>query len=214
MFTGIVERVGKVKSVAVRGGGRAVQVESGIDAGEIALGESIAVNGVCLTVIGKGGVMFEVEVSPETLGRSNLKYLKRGDPVNIERSLKVGDRMGGHMMYGHVDGVATIRRIRKYGDSVVFEIDADNTIMRYIVLKGSVAVQGVSLTVSKVARGGFEVTLLPYTLENTTLTHATQGALVNIEVDIIGKYIENLLAKRDNSGILELLGKSGYVKED
>ncbi len=214
MFTGLVEKTGIVQSVVTGDGGTVVKVTSPPGTDEFHVGESIAVNGVCLTVIGFRGDQFDVEISPETLQKSNLVNLKKGDCVNIERALKVGGRLGGHFVNGHVDCVAVIGSIKKYGDSMVFEIRADDNIMRYMVYKGSVAVNGISLTISKVLRSAFEVTVLPYTLLPTNLASAKPGDRVNIEVDIIGKYVERFVKGDKDASLLDALGKSGYLKED
>lgn len=214
MFTGLVEKTGTVQSVVTGDGGTVVKVTCPPGTDELHVGESIAVDGVCLTVIGFRGDQFDVEISPETLQKSNLVNLKRGDCVNIERALKVGGRLGGHFVNGHVDGVAMIGSIKKYGDSMVFEIRADDNIMRYMVYKGSVAVNGISLTISRVLRSAFEVTVLPYTFSQTNLASAKPGDRVNIEVDIIGKYVERFVRGDKDASLLEVLGKSGYLKED
>jgi riboflavin synthase len=213
MFTGLIEKTGIVQSVITGGHGTVAKISCDLESIDLKMGESIAVNGVCLTVIGFGNDAFDVEISPETLARSNLKDLKRGDCVNIERALMIGGRLGGHFVNGHVDGVAVLGYMRKYGDSMVFEIKADDNIMRYIVYKGSVAVNGISLTVSKVLRNAFEVTILPYTISQTNLTFAKQGDRVNIEVDIIGKYVEKFLRGDKDSELLDTLGNSGFLKE-
>ncbi|NIO17318.1 MAG: riboflavin synthase [Deltaproteobacteria bacterium] len=214
MFTGLIEKTGTVRTVVTGDGGTVVKIAFLPETDEFQIGESIAVNGVCLTVIAFRGDQFDVEISPETLKKSNLVNLKRGDCVNIERALKVGGRLGGHFVNGHVDGVAVIGSIKRYGDSLVFEIRADDNIMRYMVYKGSVAVNGISLTISRVLTSAFEVTVLPYTFSQTNLASAKPGDRVNIEVDIIGKYVERFVKGDRDTGLLELLGKSGYLKED
>ncbi len=214
MFTGIVDGVGKVKSM-VRGSGGARGVISASSLWtDLKPGESVSVNGVCLTVVSCHHGSFEVDVSRETLDRSNLGSLLRGDRVNLERALRVGERMGGHLVYGHVDGLAILKVKKKLGDSTVFELGADDTIIKYVVYKGSVAVNGVSLTVSGVIGNSFEVTLLPYTLEETNLKYADPGSPLNIEVDIIGKYVETFLKKEKGDAFLDLLKRSGFVKEE
>lgn len=214
MFTGIIETMGVVDSVTAKGGAKIAMVLYPRELDEPGIGESVAVNGVCLTVIALGKEGFEVEISPETIRRSNLHELKKGDYVNIERALRIGGRLGGHIVNGHVDGTGTMASRRKSGDSVVFEIRADDTIMKYIVFKGSVAINGISLTVSNVLRKSFEVTVLPYTYEQTNLKFARQGESVNIEVDIIGKYVERLMEREDDAKLMELLGNSGFLKEE
>jgi riboflavin synthase len=171
---------------------------SRIDAGGIAKGESIAVNGTCLTVTAIEGDTFTVDASRETLSRTSLGKLKAGSTVNLERSLRAGDRMGGHIVSGHVDGLGKVKSRRKRGSSVELRFTAPGRIMKYIVEKGSVAIDGVSLTVNSVEGGEFTVNIIPYTLAETTFGTLRTGSPVNIECDIIGKYVEKFMsAKRD-----------------
>ena len=214
MFTGIIESVGVVKSISGTPGGVKAKISFPDEREGIIRGESISVNGVCLTVISKEGVEFEVEISGETLKKSNLERLAKGDRVNLERSLTVGGRLGGHMVYGHVDGIAVLVKRVKQGDSEVFELRIDDNIMKYIVYKGSVALNGVSLTVSRLFPRSFEVVVLPFTLTHTNLQYMRPGDLLNLEVDIIGKYVEKFLAGRAEDGMMGMLRKSGFMKEE
>ena len=202
MFTGLIEALGSVTALAPVGAGRELTVRAPQFAGELALGESVAVNGVCLTVVACDEHSLRFQVGPETLARTNLGGLAAGDRVNLERSLRVGDRLGGHMVQGHVDGVATIvsRVTGEHWD--VVRIAMPPALSRYLVEKGSVAVDGVSLTVSALSGGPgenpgeppwFEVSLIPTTLAATTLGRVTPGGSVNLEVDVIGKYVERML---------------------
>ncbi len=214
MFTGIVDGLGKVESV-VRGSlGVRGLISAPSQLRDLKIGESISVNGACLTVVSAKQGSFEVDISRETLDKSNLGRLVRGDPVNLERALRVGERLGGHLVYGHVDGLAILRGKKRLGDSTVFELDGDDTIIKYVVYKGSVAVNGVSLTVSGVSGNSFEVTLLPYTLEETNLKYVNPGNTLNIEVDIIGKYVERFLRKDKRDDFLDLLERSGFLEEE
>ena len=197
MFTGIVEELGEVVSVEHLAGAARITVRGPRVTADAAIGDSIAVNGVCLTVTGVAGSAFTADVMAETLNRSALGTLEPGSPVNLERSLRVGDRLGGHLVQGHVDGVARIvsRVTGEHWD--VVRIAVPPGFGRYLVEKGSVAVDGVSLTVSALGGPGeqpwFEVSLIPATLAATTLGRAAPGSGVNLEADVIGKYVERML---------------------
>lgn len=187
MFTGLVKTTGTVSGT---GGGRLrVELEPPIDLPE---GASVAVSGVCLTVVASDGAAFEVDVMDETLRSSSLGGLEDGDAVNIELPLRVGDTLDGHMVQGHVDGVGAVRSVSEDGFSRMVRIEAPPELLRYIVHKGSIAVDGVSLTVSGVDDEAFEVSLIPETLERTTLGAAAPGRQVNLEVDVLAKYVEKL----------------------
>jgi riboflavin synthase len=196
MFSGIVAEVGTVK--AVEGGREAavLTVEASPAYGEVVIGESIAVNGVCLTVVHRQGSTFAVDVSPETLRATNLGELRPGDEVNLERSLCLNDRIGGHLVSGHVDGVGTIIGQRPEANALHYDIQAPKALMRYIVPKGSIAVDGISLTVVACRVDGFQVTIIPHTAAVTTIGHKGIGATVNLECDMIGKYVERALQAR------------------
>ncbi len=187
MFTGLVAGKGVVR--ALRDG--RLEVETPL-AGELSPGDSIAVNGVCLTATERANGSFTADVMPETLRLTSLEPLGEGDEVNLELPLRAGDRLGGHVMQGHVDGTGTVESVRDDGRSRVVRIAAPAELLRYIVHKGSIAVDGVSLTVSAVDDSGFEVSLIPETLERTTLGAAARGRTVNLEVDVLAKYVEKL----------------------
>jgi len=193
MFTGIVAELGEVTGVEHHGDAAGLTIRGSTEG--VALGESIAVNGVCLTVTGILGGTFTADVMGETLNRSGLGALTPGDPVNLERSVRLADRMGGHLVQGHVDATATIifRTPAAHWDQV--RISLPGSIARYVVEKGSIAVDGVSLTVSALGDGWFEVGLIPETLKRTTLGTRKPGDVVNLEVDVIAKYVERLLAQ-------------------
>ena len=189
MFTGLVAGTGKVRSLR---DGR-LEVDTPL-AAELAAGDSIAVNGVCLTALEPSTEGFAADVMPETLRRSSLGPLGAGDDVNLELALRAGDRLGGHMVQGHVDGTGTVEDVREEGFSRVVRVAAPADLLRYVVEKGSIAVDGVSLTVSAVDDDAFEVSLIPETLERTTLGSAAPGRAVNLEVDLLAKYVEKLHA--------------------
>ena len=193
MFTGIVAELGEVAAVEHHGGAARLTIRGSTEG--VALGESIAVNGVCLTVTGILGGTFTADVMGETLNRSGLGALTPGDPVNLERSVRLADRMGGHLVQGHVDATATIISRTPAGHWDQVRISLPGSIARYVVEKGSIAVDGVSLTVSALSDGWFEVGLIPETLKRTTLGTRKPGDVVNLEVDVIAKYVERLLAQ-------------------
>lgn len=194
MFTGLVEALGIVKEVRVEEQGRLlVLAEPGL-ARELAIGESVAVNGCCLTVISIADEAFGFQAGPETLSKTNLGELKAGDPVNLERALRVGDRLGGHWVQGHVDGVGSIAAREVQGEWVTLWFACPAELTRQMVSKGSIAVDGVSLTLVSVERDRFSVALIPHTLEVTSLGRKRPGAMVNLETDILAKYVQKLMA--------------------
>lgn len=211
MFSGIVEDVGTVVSRNPVGGGALLRVATAIPLSEVRTGDSIAVSGACLTVTGKEGGEFTCDVSAETLSRTTFHRLRPGSRVNLERSLTLSGRLDGHLVYGHVDGTGTVRGIRSEGESRVFHIRADPSIMKFVVYKGAVAVEGVSLTVSSVRTEGFEVALIPLTLGRTTLGEMRPGDPVNVETDIIGKYVLRFLERQGDGVSLDFLKKQGYA---
>jgi riboflavin synthase len=194
MFTGIVEGTGILRGKKGAGGGLAFDLEAGFDLADPEEGESIAINGVCLTAYAMESRRFMVDVSPETLTRTTLGDLGAGASVNMERALRLSDRLGGHIVSGHVDCVATVRERRNVGAFTLFSFSLPEQWSRYVIEKGSVTVDGVSLTVNSCMTGQFEVSIIPHTLQVTTLGRLKTGSRVNIEVDIIGKYVEKLLA--------------------
>ncbi|HXV74916.1 MAG TPA: riboflavin synthase [Candidatus Polarisedimenticolaceae bacterium] len=200
MFSGLIEAVGRVTDVAPRHGATRIGIESSLPAAELVDGESIAVDGVCLTVAERRTDRFLADVVAETLARTTLGRLRPGDPVNLERSLRLGDRVGGHLVLGHVDGTVRVRAVRRRGDDYRMRIDLPAALAPYVPYKGSVALQGVSLTVAGVGRGGFEVALVPHTLEWTTLGRFRAGETMNFEVDLLARYLERLIAQRRTDG--------------
>ena len=193
MFTGIIEDVGKVYRWQMRKNAGRLTLSTHLPLGEMELGSSIAVNGACLTVVDKAKGRFAVDVSPETLERTSLKKLRRGHLVNLERPLRLSDRLGGHLVTGHVDGVGVIREIDKRGKFTFLSFQVPASIYSLLVPKGSVAVDGISLTVNECEKQRFSVAIIPYTLRHTNLLGRRVGDKVNIESDIIGKYVQRLL---------------------
>lgn len=193
MFTGIIEGLGTIKRLSMKGADAVLEIEAGIEMADVRLGDSIAVNGACLTVTAKNQNIFHADVSAETLDKTNLKQMHPGSKVNLEKSLRVGGYLGGHFVLGHVDGTGRILSKTQKSGSVIFAIQTDEALARYIVEKGSVAIDGISLTINKVEKGRFYVNIIPHTAEKTTLLGKKEGDLVNIETDILGKYVEKLL---------------------
>lgn len=206
MFTGIVEEVGSVKSSGA--GGLTIAADKVLEGTE--LGDSIAVNGVCLTATGLTADSFTVDVMPETLRRTNLGSLEPGGRVNLERPLAVGGRFGGHFVQGHVDGTGTVVGVRQESDAILLKFDAPPEITRYIVEKGFIAVDGISLTVVECSPTAFSVSLVGFTQTNTTLGGAKPSDVVNLEVDIIAKYAERLGEGRSNI-TTEFLAEHGFL---
>ena len=191
MFTGIVEEMGIVSKITNNGMTvKALRVLS-----DVKLGDSIAVNGTCLTAVSFSNSEFSVDLSPETMRRTSLSQLTEGSRVNLERALSASDRMGGHIVQGHVDATGRITSIKPDGDSIIFRVRIPKRLDKYIVEKGFVAVDGISLTVVKRGASSFTLAVIPYTLENTNLAVLSEGDQVNLEADILAKYVESLLAR-------------------
>ncbi len=196
MFTGIVATVGRITQLAKRGDAMRVGIDAGsLDLSDVALGDSIAVSGPCLTVVEFGPKHFVVDVSTETLARTTLGARQVGDAVNLEKALRLTDRLGGHLVSGHIDGIGTVVTRESLNDYIRWVVRVPGELAHYLAFKGSVAIDGVSLTVNAVDADTFDVLTIPHTLERTTLGRLGAGAVVNIEVDIIARYIERLLSK-------------------
>ncbi len=217
MFTGIIEDKGKVLRVEYRGQEKRFIIELPIHLTELQLGDSISLNGVCLTVSDKRGKTIGLDLSPETLQKTVLGELKEGNQVNLERALKLSDRLGGHLVTGHIDGIGVIVDKIKEREFFRLKIQIPNSISKYVVEKGSIAIDGISLTVNECEAGEIQMTLIPYTLENTTLIDKKVGDRVNVETDILGKYVEKLL----NQGIeksekvnISFLKEHGFTDND
>ncbi len=196
MFTGIVREVGRVESATGGEGGLRLVVRAPETAASTALGDSVSVNGVCLTTVAVEDGTLSFDAVPETLRRSSLGRVGAGAPVNVEPALRAGEPLGGHVMQGHVDGIGRVRALEAEGEGSRLEIEAAPELTRYLVEKGSVAVEGVSLTVASLDDSAFAIALVPHTLAATTLGSLAPGDAVNLEVDILAKYIERLLEAR------------------
>jgi riboflavin synthase len=212
MFTGIIEEMGSVKALRREAGTARLTISASKVLGSTALGDSICVNGVCLTVVDMGRSEFSADVATETLKVTDLGELQSGQKVNLERALQLSARIGGHLVTGHVDAVGRIREKRSEGNSWRVFIEAPETALRYIIKKGSVAVDGISLTVADVDITGFSIAMIPHTAKLTTLGFKSAGDSVNLETDIIGKYVERLLSGRVEGGLnLEFLKGHGFA---
>ena len=214
MFTGIITQIGSIRS-AVRGAA-SMTLEVACTYSRLELGESIAVNGVCLTVVSVSDGAFTANLSAETLARSTFANVSRGAPVNLERALAVGDRLGGHIVAGHVDGVGRVASVERVDDAQRWRFEAPIEVNRYLAEKGSVAVDGVSLTVNAVGPTSFDVMLVPFTLTATTLGHLRVGDAVNLEADVLARYVARALERRDTpspaGGVtLDLLDRAGFL---
>jgi len=213
LFTGLIETRGKVKEANSRGGALALGIEPEAEAFEIALGDSVAVDGLCLTVVERPAWGFRLQVSPESLLRSTLGELRVGGRVNLERALRLSDRLGGHLVQGHVDGVGRIEEKRPEGEFVRMVFSAPAEVLRYAVEKGSVAVDGISLTINGLSSNQFWVMLIPETLRRTSLGQKPLRSRVNLEADLLAKYVERLLGDRAGAGgglTMERLKEEGF----
>jgi riboflavin synthase len=213
MFTGIIEDVGTIAAVVKMGGRWEFGVRTSLDPREIRAGDSISVDGVCLTVVRMEKEIFSADASLETLNVTTLREKAKGDTVNLERAMRADSRFGGHMVMGHVDGIGHIVRIQKEGDSIRIDVEVSKEISRYIVKKGSVAVDGISLTVNEQSGTVFTVNVIPYSTSKTTLGHKLLRDRVNVETDILGRYVERLMESQKPGGIdLYFLAQHGYIK--
>lgn len=213
MFTGLIQDVGVVEKV-LSGTTTDVWVRTALGAGDFALGESIAVDGACLTVVERTPQTFRVQAGPETLRRTTLGALNAGSRVHLERALRLSDRLGGHLVLGHVDGVCTLRRVQKDGAAVVLEVSLPSELAPFFIEKGSVAIDGVSLTVNTLLPESFSVALIPETQARTTLGQKSAGTRVNVEADVIGKYVARLQRLGAAGGLsLDVLRAKGFGEQ-
>jgi len=219
MFTGIIQGRGRICEKRPSGGGLLFGIDSDFDLIDPSEGESIAVNGVCLTAREIRGRRFLVDVSPESLARTNLGQVAVGSLVNLERALRLADRLGGHLVSGHVDAVARVTERKPLGDFVLFTFEIPLGLGRYLIEKGSITVDGISLTVNRCDQRTFSVSIIPHTLEVTTLGGLAAGSRVNLEVDLIGKYVEKLLSVKPEGGAGQasalnpaFLAEHGFIK--
>ena len=212
MFTGIIEELGSVKDLRREAVGARLAISASVVLDGTAIGDSICVNGVCLTVVALGKAEFSADVANETLKVTNLGDLKVGQKVNLERALRLSAKIGGHLVTGHVDATGRVREKRQEGNSWRMFFDAPANVLRYVIKKGSIAIDGISLTVADVDASGFSIAMIPHTAKMTTLGFKSPGESVNLETDVIGKYVEKLLSGRMEEGVnLELLKKSGFA---
>jgi riboflavin synthase len=219
MFTGIIQAVGKIAAREARGGDVRLRIHTNsLKMDDVALGDSIAVNGVCLTAVELGRDSFAADVSRESLGLTTLGELGPGSRVNLEKALTLATPLGGHLVSGHVDGIGRVLERREDARSIRFRVEAPAALLRYLAPKGSICVDGVSLTVNAIADPVFELNIVPHTLGQTTLAHCEAGSRVNLEVDLIARYLERLLSKPQatppaSAGVtLELLARQGFLK--
>jgi len=219
MFTGIIEGLGAVAAIRPVGQGKRLAIMADFELAGTKVGDSIAVSGACLTAVRLTGRRFEVDVSPETLAKTTLGAARVGERVNLERALRLSDRIDGHLVSGHIDGTGAIDGRETAGNAVVIAVAVPAALTRYMIVKGSVAVDGISLTINTLEPGRFTVSIIPHTAGLTTIGLKRTGEPVNIETDMIGKYVEKFLsAKQEHSGppsqgvSMELLAKAGYIK--
>lgn len=213
MFTGLIETVGRVSACERRGAAAVLTVTSTLPAAEIVIGDSVAVNGACLTVTEKRGISLSFDVSPETLTTTTIGSLRSGQSVNLERALRLGDRMGGHIVTGHIDCIGRLAGTSETSGNRVLQFSLSSSCLRYLISKGSVAINGISLTVNNVTAAGFAVNIIPLTQTSTTLDSIKTGDDVNIETDIIGKYVERLISpwKTGGSVTMKTLAENGFI---
>jgi riboflavin synthase len=221
MFTGIIEGLGTITAIHPSGQGSRFSITSDFDLTGTRIGDSIAVNGACLTAVSLQGRRFTVDVSPETLKRSVLGQIKIGEPVNLERALRLSDRLDGHLVSGHVDGIGILRERKTLANAIVITTSVPESLSRYMIEKGSVAVDGTSLTINRCDSTSFDVSIIPHTAGLTTIGMKKAGDAVNIETDMIGKFVERFVSNRDpgnrkadepGGGIdMALLAKSGFI---
>ncbi|ANF97486.1 riboflavin synthase [Paenibacillus bovis] len=200
MFTGLIEEIGTLKRSERRGETMVLGIAASRIMPGLAIGDSVACNGVCLTVTSIAGSLFTVDVMPETHRLSSLKDLRSGSPINLERAMAANGRFGGHIVQGHVDGTAVVEQVEHNQNAVIFQIKPqDTSLFRYIIPKGSIAVDGISLTVIAVMNNTFTISIIPHTLKETVLAHRKPGDTVNLECDVLGKYVEHMLQYRSAS---------------
>ena len=222
MFTGIIEGLGTITGIKPAGAAKRFSVEADFDLQETKIGDSICVSGTCLTTVYLDKRRFQADVLPETLDKTTFQKANNGERVNLERALILSDRIDGHLVSGHVDGIGTIRDKKPAANATIVVIEIPPSIARYIINKGSVAVDGISLTVNKCDQESFEVSIIPHTAKLTTIGYKSIGAQVNIETDMIGKYVERFLGsyrseakETENSSIdMNLLAKTGFLNTD
>ncbi len=224
MFTGIIESIGILSNARHSGGGKRLTIDTGISLENSRIGDSIAVNGACLTVVEHDGRRFSADVSPETLSKTTLGKIKTGQRLNIERAMRLSDRLDGHLVSGHIDGTGTIRTVTKKGNAIIVTVDVPSDLGKQMITKGSVALDGTSLTINDCSPDYFQVAIIPHTTKETIIEDYRQGTMVNIETDMIGKYVAHFTRFGKNKGSphesrkthsnidMDLLGSSGFLR--
>lgn len=221
MFSGIIEGLGSISAIRPSGQGKRISIEADFALDQTKIGDSIAVNGACLTVVKISGKRFEVDLSPETLAASTFKNAKQGDRLNLERAMRLSDRLDGHLVSGHVDGIGVIKQRQKLGNAIMLTVGVPEALSRYVIHKGSIAVDGISLTITACDADKFTVSVIPHTARSTTIGMKQTGDAVNIETDMIGKYVERFTRSEaasdgaqtaaSSSLDMEFLAKSGFL---
>jgi riboflavin synthase len=221
MFTGIIEGFGTISAIQPVGKGRKISIEADFILDQASIGDSIAANGACLTVVRIDKNRFDVDISPETVTRTTFNTIRVGDRVNLERALKLSDRIDGHLVSGHIDGIGIVKQKKSSDNAVLLSFGVPEAFTRYMIKKGSVAVDGISLTINDLETDRFEVSIIPHTARLTTLAEKKVGDPVNIETDMIGKYVERLLSGNKNQSAgtdvkqssidMQFLAKSGFL---
>jgi len=208
MFTGIIEGLGNIAAIRSSGQGKRVTIEADFSLDQTKIGDSISVSGACLTAVKIGDQRFEVDVSPETLKTTTFDQAKVGDRVNLERAMRFSDRIDGHLVSGHIDGTGIVKQRENLGNAVIVTIAVAESLARYMIAKGSVAVDGISLTINSCDAGSFSISLIPHTAKLTTIGFKNRGDRVNIETDMIGKYVERFLTGVSQTGKDQILKRS------
>ncbi len=218
MFTGIIEGLGTVSGIHSAGQGKRLSITSDFPLDQSGIGDSISVSGACLTAVAIEGKRFEVDLSPETIATTTFGRVNVGDQLNLERAMRLSDRIDGHLVSGHIDGTGVIRNNKMTGNAMIVTIDIPKSLLHYMIKKGSVAVDGISLTINSCDKEGIEVTIIPHTGRNTTIGFKKRGDPVNIETDMIGKYVERFVAVgpdgdgRKQAGLdMNFLAKTGFI---
>lgn len=221
MFTGIIESFGTIEQIESTGEGKVLSISCDLDLSETKIGDSIAVNGACLTAVSLGKHQFKVDMAPETVERTTFKQMSVGTRVNIERALRLSDRIDGHLVSGHIDGTGIISSIQKKSNAVIINVQVDSKLGSDMIEKGSVAIEGISLTINQCSDTDFQVSIIPHTAAITTIGLKKVGDTVNIETDMIGKYVKKILQGRSSANdafssgkkdiSMELLAKNGFL---
>jgi riboflavin synthase len=213
MFTGLIEEKGKIARISAQAGGVRLAISAPVVSADAAIGDSVSINGTCLTIVKLAPPIMEFDAVAETVSRTTIGLLRVGDSVNLERALRAGDRMGGHMVQGHIDGIGRVAEIREIGSETRFRFEIGSDLAKLLVEKGSIAVGGISLTIAEVGPNWFTVAVIPHTLASTTLGEASVGSAVNLETDIIGKYIFKYVERTAGSDrrLMQKLADGGFL---